>query len=83
MTIKEVISTGKLKTYQHNKSFLEVCWHHPSLEANQYYLFLFAGLNCSFVSVNIVSPKFLPVKHKAKVFVPTVNRLMKELAELK
>jgi hypothetical protein len=83
MTIKEVISTGKLKTYQHNRSFLEVYWHHPSLEVNQYYLFLFAGLNCStppwvthsplrrrFAAVGIIASFAASMTRRRRVFNP-------------
>lgn len=77
--INDIISQGKLKSYRLNSSFLEVYWSHPSLKPNQYYLFVFTALKYDFISVNAIYPHSLPVKHKPKLYVPTIERIMQNL----
>jgi hypothetical protein len=81
MTIGEVISNGKLKSYHHGGGFLEVYWQHFSLEPTQYYLFLFTGLQCKFISVKIIAPDYMPIKRKPKIFIPMIESLMAELKQ--
>lgn len=82
MNIQEIISQGKLKSYSLNRSFLEVYWCHPSLEPNQYYLFVFTALKNDLVSVNAIFPNCLPVKYKPKLYVPTIESIMQDLQKL-
>jgi hypothetical protein len=82
LSLSEIVSQGKLKTYSINKSFLDVYWHHPSLAENQYYLFVFTMSKYELVSVNKVLPKYIPVKHKPKVYNPIIINIMKQFREI-
>jgi hypothetical protein len=79
--IKGIISQGKLKTYGVNSSFLQVYWSHPSLKENQFYLFVFTALKNDLVSINVVSPRYIPVKHKPKIYVSMVETIMQNLQQ--
>ena len=79
MNIKEIISQGKLKSYSLNRSFLEVYWWHPSLEPNQYYLFVFTALKNDLISVNAIFPNSLPLKYKSKIYTSIIENLMRNL----
>lgn len=81
MNIKAIISQGKLKTYGVNSSFLQVYWSHPSLKENSFYLFVFTVLKNDLVSVNVVSPQFIPVRYKPKLYVSMIERIMNKLQE--
>lgn len=81
MNLKAIISQGKLKTYGVNSSFLQVYWSHPSLKENSFYLFVFTVLKNDLVSVNVVSPQFIPVRYKPKLYVSMIERIMKNLQE--
>jgi len=77
--LNEIIRQGKLKTYSLNSGFLEVYWSHTSLQSTQYYLFVFTALKNDFISVKLVSPRFLPVKYKPKLYVPLIEHIMGNL----
>lgn len=81
MNIKYIISQGKLKTYGVNSSFLQVYWSHPSLKENSFYLFVFTVLKNDLVSVNVVSPQFIPVRYKPKLYVAMIEKIIKRLQE--
>jgi len=81
MNIKTIISQGKLKTYGVNSSFLQVYWSHPSLKENSFYLFVFTVLKNDLVSINVVSPQYIPVRYKPKLYVAMIERIMKKLQE--
>ncbi|HLW08950.1 MAG TPA: hypothetical protein VKX35_01005 [Fermentimonas sp.] len=74
MNIKAIISQGKLKTYGVNSSFLQVYWSHPSLKENSFYLFVFTVLKNDLVSVNVVSPQYIPVRYKPKLYVAMIEK---------
>ena len=76
MNLKAIISQGKLKTYGVNSSFLQVYWSHPSLKENSFYLFVFTVLKN-----DLVSPQFIPVRYKPKLYVSMIERIMKNLQE--
>ena len=77
--LENLITTGKLKTYEITGGFINVFWQNESLPKGGYLLFKFTQMQEKLVDVKTVYPKYLPVKHKARVYSKTMITLVTSL----
>ena len=66
--LENLITTGKLKTYEMTGGFINVFWQNESLPKGSYLLFKFTQMQESLVDIKTVYPKYLPVKYKPRVY---------------
>ena len=77
--IREIVQTGKLKTYSQDASFLNVYWQIPEQAKGTYYLFRFTALNLDLIDVHPICPQIVPIAHKPKVMRPIIEKLVRDL----